>query len=93
MHARPYIADAVVYVVPLRMGGGTRFKILEAAALGKAMVSTSLGWKDSLCKTGASWSLPDSPREFADAVVQLMRDPASPRRELCAARRLLADDY
>src|SRR6185503_19513481 len=40
---RPYIDEALVYVVPLRAGGGTRLKIFEALAMGKAVVSTSVG--------------------------------------------------
>ena len=40
---KPHIARATVYVVPLRIGGGTRLKILEALAMGKAVVSTSIG--------------------------------------------------
>jgi len=40
---RPYMTDAAVYVVPLRIGGGTRLKIFEAMAMGKAVVSTTVG--------------------------------------------------
>ena len=40
---RPYMKDAAVYVVPLRIGGGTRLKIFEAMAMGKAVVSTTVG--------------------------------------------------
>ena len=40
---RPYVAEAAVYVVPLRVGGGTRLKIFEALAMGKAVVSTTVG--------------------------------------------------
>jgi glycosyltransferase involved in cell wall biosynthesis len=90
--ARPYIASGAVYVVPLRMGGGTRFKILEAAALGKAMVSTSLGCEGFPVQNGRDLVIADSPREFADAVVQLVHDPAR-RAELGACARRLADEY
>ena len=41
---RPYVRKAAVYVVPLRVGGGTRLKVLDAMAMGKAMVSTSIGY-------------------------------------------------
>ena len=40
---RPHVAEAAVYVVPLRIGGGTRLKIFEALAMGKAVVSTRVG--------------------------------------------------
>ncbi len=77
---------------PLRMGGGTRFKILEAAALGKAMVSTSLGCEGFPVQNGRELVIADSPREFADAVAQLVRDPAR-RANLGARARRLADEY
>jgi sugar transferase (PEP-CTERM/EpsH1 system associated) len=89
---RPYIAGAAVYVVPLRMGGGTRFKILEAAAMGKAMVSTSLGCEGFPVKNGRELLTADSPREFADAVTALLRDSAR-RAELGINARALAKAY
>jgi glycosyltransferase involved in cell wall biosynthesis len=89
---RPYIAGAAIYVVPLRMGGGTRFKILEAAAMGKAMVSTPLGCEGFPVHNGRELVIADLPREFADAVVALLRDPAR-CAEFGAAARVLADAY
>jgi sugar transferase (PEP-CTERM/EpsH1 system associated) len=76
---RPYITDAAVYVVPLRMGGGTRFKILEAMAMGKPVVSTRLGAEGFPVAHGQELLLADEPEEFADAVVSLLRSPE--RRE------------
>jgi glycosyltransferase involved in cell wall biosynthesis len=73
---RPYIASAALYVVPLRMGGGTRFKILEAAAMSKAIVSTAMGCDGFPVQNGRELIVADSPREFAQAVVRLLRDPA-----------------
>jgi sugar transferase (PEP-CTERM/EpsH1 system associated) len=72
---RPYIADAVVYVVPLRMGGGTRFKILEALAMGKAVVSTTLGAEGFPVTHGKELLLADEPGEFAQTVVALLNAP------------------
>jgi glycosyltransferase involved in cell wall biosynthesis len=89
---RPYIAQAAIYVVPLRMGGGTRFKILEAAAMGKATVSTALGCEGFPVKNGQELLIADSPREFADAVITLLRDPAR-RVGLGANSRALANAY
>ena len=89
---RPYIAQAAVYVVPLRMGGGTRFKILEAAAMSKAMVSTSLGCEGFAVENGRQLEIADSPRQFADAVIALLRDPAR-REKLGANARALANAY
>ncbi len=89
---RPYIAQAAVYVVPLRMGGGTRFKILEAAAMSKAMVSTSLGCEGFAVENERQLVIADSPRQFADAVIALLRDPAR-RDRLGASARALANVY
>ena len=89
---KPYIAGAAVYVAPLRVGGGTRFKILEAGAMGKAMVSTSLGCEGFPVENGRELLVADSPRAFADAVVALLRDPAR-CAELGAAARVFVQDY
>jgi len=89
---RPYIAGAAIYVVPLRMGGGTRFKILEAAAMSRAIVSTSLGCEGFPVENGRELVIADSPRQFADAVVALLRDPAR-RAELGAAARTFVQAY
>jgi len=71
---RPYIAGAGVYVVPLRIGGGTRLKVLEAMAMGKAMVSTRLGCDGFAFEDGREVRFADEPAAFADAVVALLRD-------------------
>ena len=89
---RPYIAGAAIYVVPLRMGGGTRFKILEAAALSRAIVSTSLGCEGFPIENGRELVIADSPRQFADAVVALLRD-SSRRAELGAAAHAFVEAY
>jgi len=73
---KPYIARAAVYVVPLRVGGGTRLKLLEAMSLGKAVVSTRLGAEGYPVSDGKELILADSPEEFASAVVQLLNDSA-----------------
>ncbi|MCJ7739492.1 MAG: glycosyltransferase [Anaerolineae bacterium] len=72
---RPYIASAAVYVVPLRVGGGTRLKLLEAMAMGKAVVSTRLGAEGYPVVDGQELVLADSPEDFASAVVELLNDP------------------
>ncbi len=89
---RPYLAGAAVYVVPLRMGGGTRFKILEAAAQRCAMVSTRLGCEGFPVQDGRELILADTPAEFAAAVVALLRDPAR-RAQLGQAAFALAEAF
>lgn len=72
---RPYIAGATVYVVPLRVGGGTRLKIMEAMAMGKAVVSTSVGAEGFPVVSGKELILADEPTAFAQAVVKLLDNP------------------
>lgn len=71
---RPYIAGAGVYVVPLRIGGGTRLKVLEAMAMGQAIVSTRLGCDGFPFVDGREVAYADEPRAFAERVVALLRD-------------------
>lgn len=90
---RPQIARAAVCVVPLRIGSGTRLKILEAAAMAKPVVSTSLGAEGLDFADGSEILLADEPESFAGAVVELLND-AKRRRSLgAAARRRVEHSY
>ena len=71
---RPYMEEAAIYVVPLRIGGGTRLKIYEAMAMEKAIVSTSIGAEGLPVTNGEEIVLADEPESFADAVVRLLRN-------------------
>jgi polysaccharide biosynthesis protein PslH len=71
---RPFIWRSSVYVVPLRMGGGTRLKVAEALAMKKPIVSTRIGCEGIDVKDGESVLIADSPQPFADAVVRLLGD-------------------
>lgn len=71
---RPYIAGAGVYVVPLRIGGGTRLKVLEAMAMGQAIVSTRLGCDGFPFQDGREVLFADEPAGFAAQVLRLLRD-------------------
>jgi polysaccharide biosynthesis protein PslH len=71
---RPYIRDAACYVVPIRVGGGTRIKILDAWAMGKAIVSTSIGCEGLEAVHGRNILVHDEPEEFARAVASVLRD-------------------
>ena len=70
------IAKAAVYVVPLRVGGGTRLKILEALAMGKAVVSTTVGAEGLDVNNGQHLLLADTAQDFATAVHRLLEAPA-----------------
>jgi glycosyltransferase involved in cell wall biosynthesis len=90
---RPYIAEAAVYVVPLRLGGGTRIKIFEALAMGKAVVSTRIGAEGLPVVSGEHFIEADEPEDFARAVVALIREPERRKRLELAGRMLVEERY
>ncbi len=89
---RPHWARAAVAVVPLRAGGGTRLKILEAAACGVPVVSTRIG-AEGLDFPPAEVRAHDEPEAFAEAVVALLEDPGAARRQAAAARARVEAAY
>ncbi len=90
---RPYIARAAVYVAPLRIGGGTRLKLLEAMAMERAIVATRLGAEGFPVTAGRELLLADRPEAFAQAVVALLRDPARRAALGAAARAFVVRHY
>jgi glycosyltransferase involved in cell wall biosynthesis len=90
---RPFMDRAGVYVVPLRIGGGTRIKIFEAMAMAKAVVSTSIGAEGLPVTNGRDIMLEDEPARFAAQVVRLLKDCAERRRLGEAARALVVERY
>jgi glycosyltransferase involved in cell wall biosynthesis len=90
---RPYVREGAVYVVPLRIGSGTRLKIFEAMAMGKPIVSTTLGAEGLPISDGGDISIADQPAEFARKVCLLLRDPKERRRLGSAARQLVEQHY
>jgi glycosyltransferase involved in cell wall biosynthesis len=72
---RPYIAGADVYVIPLRSGGGTRLKVLEAAAMRRPIVSTTMGCDGFPVTSGCEVLLADEPQAFAEHVLGLLTQP------------------
>jgi len=90
---RPHIARGAVYVVPLRIGGGTRLKIFEAMSMAKAVVSTTVGAEGLPVTSGRDVDIADEPARFAHAVVHLMRDTEARRVMETAARRLVVERY
>lgn len=81
---RPYVAGASLYIVPLRVGGGSRLKILEALAMGKTVLSTTIGAEGLLLEDGVHLVLRDSPQRFAEAASLALLEPE--RFEALAAR-------
>jgi polysaccharide biosynthesis protein PslH len=90
---RPYMGRGSVYVVPLRVGSGTRLKIFEAMAMRKAVVSTTIGAEGLPVTHGKNVLLADEPDDFAKQVIGLLQN--EPRRhELgSAARDLVEQNY
>jgi len=90
---RPYIRRARLYMVPLRIGGGTRMKIFEAMAMGKAIVSTPVGAEGLPVTHGRDILLDAEPEGFARYLLELLRDDGR-RRELGeAGRRLVTEKF
>lgn len=72
---KPYLEQATAIVVPIRFGGGTRIKILEAMAHRRPVVSTTIGAEGLEIQPNVHFLQRDNPREFADSCVKLWRDP------------------
>lgn len=77
---RPYIARAAAYIVPIRVGGGTRLKIYEAMAMAKPVISTTVGAEGLPVRDGSELLLADSPETFTAAVVRVLKDQDLARR-------------
>jgi len=78
---REYMAKAAVFIVPLRSGGGMRIKILNALAMGKAVVSTSVGCEGIDVENGRNICIANTEKEFAERIIELLEDE-SKRKEL-----------
>ena len=87
-----YLRDAAVVIVPLRIGGGTRLKIFEAMAMGKALVSTTIGAEGLDVASGENCILADSPSNFGDSIITLLSD-LELRRKYEKAAAALASKY
>ena len=79
--------------MPLRIGSGTRLKILEALAMGKAVVSTTVGAEGLALKNGEEIMIADEPNHFAEAVIRLLTDPALRKEVGINGRLRVEQDY
>ena len=89
---RPWMARGSVYICPILEGGGTRLKILDAMAMGKAIVSTSVGCEGLRARHGENILVADSPQDFVDAIMRLFSDEQL-RRTLGNAGRALVEAH
>ena len=85
----PYYSRSTVSIVPLRAGGGTRLKILEAMALGRPVVSTSIGCEGLDVVDGQHLLIADDPQQFADKTVRLLTDSTLYKRIAAEAREFV----
>jgi glycosyltransferase involved in cell wall biosynthesis len=90
---RPMVAGSRLCVVPLRQGGGTRLKILEAMALGTPVVTTRKGAEGLAARDGEHLLLADTPEELTAAILRLLSEPETARRLAAAARQLVEERY
>jgi glycosyltransferase involved in cell wall biosynthesis len=77
---RPHMESAAAYIVPLRIGGGTRLKIYEALAMEKPTISTTIGAEGLNINDGEDILLADTPEDFANTVVRVLQDASFARQ-------------
>ncbi len=90
---RPFYAKALAVVVPLRVGGGTRLKILEAMAMGVPVISTTLGAEGIAVEDGKNILLADSEEQMLNALERIVTDCVFRRSLTAAARELVVKRY
>ncbi|MGD8585998.1 MAG: glycosyltransferase, partial [Chloroflexota bacterium] len=89
---QPYLFGSRICVMPFRVGSGTRLKLIEAMASGRAVVSTTVGAEGFDLRPGEHLLLADDPVAFAEAILNLLADPQR-RHELGVAAQQFANQY
>lgn len=90
---REYLSKATLFIVPLRIGGGSRLKILEAMAVKKPVISTSIGAEGLKIVDGENIIIADSPIEFANKVLWLLKNPEKQKSLGKAGWRMVKEEY
>jgi glycosyltransferase involved in cell wall biosynthesis len=90
---RPYIERAAAFVVPLRIGGGTRLKLYEAMGMEKPVISTSIGAEGLPVQDGRELLLADSPELFAQCVIRVLTDSGLARKLASSAAALVRERF
>ena len=95
-----YVADAInvmgenaLFVVPMRLGGGTRIKILEAMAIGKTVVSTTIGCEGIDATNGENIAITDKPQDFADKCIELLNNSTKRDEIGNSAKKFVEENY
>ena len=90
---RVYLEKASIVIVPIRVGGGTRLKVLEAMSMGKAMVSTTAGVEGIRVEHEQHLLIADSPADFVECIIKLNNNPQLRKKFGDAARELACSRY
>lgn len=90
---RPYLEGADLFVAPLRAGGGTRLKLLEAFAVGLPVVATTKASAGIAVRHGVNIATADDEETFADEVIRMLTDVPARRAMATSARRLVEEHY
>ena len=90
---RPYIESAAIYVVPLRIGGGTRLKIYESMAMGKPVVSTTIGAEGLPVTAGKDILIADTAADFAASIIYLLQNPKISREIAATAEAKVREKF
>jgi len=90
---RPHMSEAACSIVPLRVGGGTRLKVLDAWAMGKAVVSTAVGCEGLSTVDGENILVRDDPKDFAEAVLEVLTNADLRQRLESNARTTAVQQY
>jgi polysaccharide biosynthesis protein PslH len=90
---RPYVAQSHVYVIPLFVGSGTRIKAFEAMAMGRPVISTSLGIEGLDVTDGEHFLRADTAEAFSQGILSLLDDATRRSRISAAARRLMEERF
>ena len=92
-NARDFYKSKKVMVVPILSGGGMRVKIIEGMAIGKSIVSTSIGAEGIHCEHGKHILIANSPADFASAVIQCLQDNQLTKRLAGNAQQLIIEEF
>jgi sugar transferase (PEP-CTERM/EpsH1 system associated) len=90
---RPYIEEATAFIVPIRIGGGTRLKIYEAMAMEKPVISTTVGAEGLNVSDGEELLLADTPADFARAVIRVLGEPGLARQLAMTGAQTVRERY
>ncbi|MEI7555955.1 glycosyltransferase [Candidatus Chlorohelix sp.] len=91
--ARPFVREAELYIVPMRMGGGVRFKVLEALAMGKAVLTTTMGADGIPITPGKEALIANNPQEFSAATIRLLQNPSLKNELATNGRAFVANHF